>query len=188
MQDFYLLYKIELFLRVLKCKHMIYYISGGERSGKSAYGEQLACSLSKTPVYLATSRVWDDNFKSRIEKHKASRHQNWINREEEKQLSRSIYIGEVVLIDCVTLWLTNYFTDFDSNIEKCLIEARREIDLLVKKDATVIFISNEIGMGGHASTSVGRKFTELQGLVNQYIAKQADKATVVISGLPLSLK
>ncbi|NQX85830.1 MAG: bifunctional adenosylcobinamide kinase/adenosylcobinamide-phosphate guanylyltransferase [Flavobacteriaceae bacterium] len=167
---------------------MIYYISGGERSGKSAYGEELARSLSESPVYLATSRVWDDNFKDRIDKHKLSRDNTWINREEEKQLSNAISQGEVVLIDCVTLWLTNYFTDLDSDIDKCLEEAKLEIDKVEQLDATIIFISNEIGMGGHASTPIGRKFTELQGLVNQYIAKKATKATVVISGLPLSLK
>ena len=77
---------------------MIHYISGGERSGKSAYGEKLALSLSKTPVYLATSRIWDDDFKNRVEKHQNGRSSNWINREEEKDLSKAIHPGEVVLV------------------------------------------------------------------------------------------
>ena len=167
---------------------MIHYISGGERSGKSAYGEKLALSLSKTPVYLATSRIWDDDFKNRVEKHQNGRSSNWINREEEKDLSKAIHPGEVVLVDCVTLWLTNYFMDFDNDLEACLKIAKQEIDAIEKIETTVIFISNEIGMGGHAETSIGRKFTELQGLINQYIAEKASKATVVISGLPLQLK
>ena len=167
---------------------MIYYISGGERSGKSTYGENLALSMSNTPVYLATSRVWDQNFEQRIERHKISRGSNWINREEDKQLSNVIHKDEVVLIDCVTLWLTNYFMDFNNDIEACLNAAKSEIDKIEKLEASVIFISNEIGMGGHAATAIGRKFTELQGWINQYIAQKATQATVMISGLPLSLK
>ncbi|MEM6720907.1 MAG: bifunctional adenosylcobinamide kinase/adenosylcobinamide-phosphate guanylyltransferase [Bacteroidota bacterium] len=167
---------------------MIYYISGGERSGKSSYGEKLALSLSDTPVYIATSRIWDDNFRERIERHKASRNDNWINREEEKVLSSAIQEDEVVLIDCVTLWLTNFFMDTDSNVEASLNLAIAEFDKIRNMKATIIFISNEIGMGGHAATPIGRKFTELQGWMNQYIAQHADKATVMISGLPLQLK
>lgn len=167
---------------------MIYYITGGERSGKSAYGEKLALSLSDAPIYLATSRVWDANFKERIDKHKQGRNSQWKNIEEEKNIAAVISPNEVVLIDCVTLWLTNYFTDFENNVEASLKAAKKEIDSIAKLDATVIFISNEIGMGGHAPTKIGRKFTELQGWVNQYIAAKADYATLLVSGLPLCLK
>ncbi len=167
---------------------MLYFITGGERSGKSTYGEKLALSLSNSPVYLATSRVWDANFKQRIDHHKNTRSEAFINREEEKNLATAIFENEVVLIDCVTLWLTNYFSDLNSNVEACLEMAKLEIDKLVAINATVIVISNEIGMGVHASTPEGRKFTELQGWINQYIAQKATKATVLISGLPLHLK
>lgn len=167
---------------------MIYYITGGERSGKSTYGEKLALSFSETPVYVATSRVWDDNYKKRIDRHKSSRSDNWINREEEKEFSKAIQEGEVVLIDCVTLWLTNYFTDLKNDVDACLTAAKAEFDKITKINATIIIISNEIGMGVHATTPMGRKFVELQGWVNQYIAQNADKATVMISGIPLQLK
>lgn len=167
---------------------MLYFITGGERSGKSTYGEKLALSLSNSPVYLATSRVWDTNFKQRIDHHKNTRSEAFINREEEKYIATAIFENEVVLIDCITLWLTNYFTDLNNNAEACLAMAKAEIDKVVSINATVIFISNEIGMGVHASTPEGRKFTELQGWVNQYIAQKATKATLLISGLPLHLK
>ena len=167
---------------------MIYYISGGERSGKSAYGEQLALSLSSSPVYLATSRVWDADFQARIDKHKNTRDDSWINREQEKDITTVIYDKEVILVDCVTLWITNYFTDLDADIEACLNLIKPQIDKIATQDVTVIFISNEIGMGGHATNRLARKFTELQGYVNQYIAQKSTKATVMISGLPLSLK
>ena len=92
------------------------------------------------------------------------------------------------VIDCVTLWLTNFYVDSKNNIEEALIITKNEINKLLDTEATFIIISNEIGMGLHAQTEVGRKFTELQGWVNQYIAQKADKATFMVSGLPLHLK
>ncbi len=167
---------------------MIYYISGGERSGKSAYAQQLAESLSNTPYYLATSRIWDDNFKQRVQRHINERDDRWTTIEEEKNISSIILDNTTVVIDCVTLWLTNYFTDTEYNVEKCLQLAKDEFDKLAKINATLIIISNEIGMGLHAQTKSGRQFTELQGWINQYIAKRADKAIFMVSGLPLTLK
>ena len=167
---------------------MIYYITGGQRSGKSSYGQQLALELSEGPVYLATSRHWDADYEKRIDRHKADRDERWENVEEEKALSRHDYTGRVVLIDCVTLWLTNYFVDTKNDVDECLKQAKAEFDQLVKQDATFIIISNEIGMGTHAHTEVGRKFTDLQGWMNQYIAAKADKAWLMVSGIPMQLK
>lgn len=167
---------------------MMYYITGGERSGKSRYAQQLAESLSDTPYYLATSRIWDDDFKNRVKRHVSDRDERWTTLEEEKFLSTVIIEKSVVVIDCVTLWLTNFFVDTKNDVEKCLSLAKEEIDKLVALDATIIIISNEIGMGLHAQTASGRKFTELQGWVNQFIAQKADKAIFMVSGLPLTLK
>lgn len=167
---------------------MIYYISGGERSGKSAYAQKLAESLSNTPYYLATSRIWDDNFKKRVQRHINERDERWTTLEEEKNISSIIPAKATVVIDCVTLWLTNYYTDTKYNVEKSLQLAKDEFNKLEKLNATIIIISNEIGMGLHAQTKSGRQFTELQGWMNQYIAKRADKATFIVSGLPLTLK
>lgn len=167
---------------------MIYYISGGERSGKSSYAQNLALTLSDNPIYIATSRIWDADYKKRIENHIKDRNEQWTTIEEEKWLSKAINPNKVYVIDCVTLWLTNFFTDTKNNIEETLITAKKEIDKLTKIEATLIIISNEIGMGLHAQTEVGRRFTELQGWVNQYIAHKANKATFMVSGLPLHLK
>lgn len=167
---------------------MLYYITGGERSGKSNYAQNLALKLSSTPFYLATSRIWDENHRKRIERHIADRDQRWTVIEEEKELSKVIKDGSVVVIDCVTLWLTNYFVDTKNDIEKSLALAKDEFTKLLKREATIIIISNEIGMGVHATTEVGRKFTELQGWMNQHIAKHADKAILMISGIPLEIK
>lgn len=167
---------------------MLHYITGGERSGKSAYAQQLAESLSDKPYYLATSRVWDEDFKKRVERHKSDRDDRWTTIEEEKEISKVIPPNSVIVIDCVTLWLTNLYFDFDNNVEKALDFATNEIENISKINSHIIIISNEIGMGVHAQTHIARKFTELQGWVNQRIAKKADKAIFMVSGLPLVLK
>ncbi|OEK08712.1 adenosylcobinamide kinase/adenosylcobinamide phosphate guanyltransferase [Flavivirga aquatica] len=167
---------------------MIYYITGGERSGKSSYAQDLALSLSNSPKYLATSRVWDNDHRKRIDRHIADRDERWTSIEEEKILASVVKPKDVVIIDCVTLWLTNFYVDTKNDTDKSLELAKIEFNKLLDIDATIIIISNEIGMGVHAQTEIGRKFTELQGWMNQHIAKHADKATMMVSGIPLTLK
>ncbi len=167
---------------------MLYYITGGERSGKSSYAQNLALQLSDTPYYLATSRIWDGDHRKRIDRHIADRDERWTSIEEEKEISTVIPKGSTIVIDCVTLWLTNYFIDTKNDIEESLRLAKEEFNKLLDIDATIIIISNEIGMGVHAATEVGRKFTELQGWMNQHIAKHADEATLMVSGIPVEIK
>ena len=167
---------------------MLYYITGGERSGKSSYAQQLALTLSTSPIYIATARHWDDDFKNRIKKHQQDRDSRWTSIEEEKNIHLLELNEKVAVIDCVTLWLTNFYVDNKYHIENSLEQAKESFDLLIQKDATIIIISNEIGMGVHAETEIGRKFVELQGWMNQYIAKKADKAYLMVSGIPLLLK
>jgi adenosylcobinamide kinase/adenosylcobinamide-phosphate guanylyltransferase len=167
---------------------MIYYITGGERSGKSSYAQNLALSFSQTPKYVATSRIWGDDHRKRIDRHIADRDERWTSIEEEKDLVSVINKHDIVVIDCVTLWLTNFYVDTKNDVEQSLKLAKVEFNKLLSIDATIIIISNEIGMGVHAQTEIGRKFTELQGWMNQHIAKHADKATMMVSGIPLTLK
>nr|MBC7613209.1 bifunctional adenosylcobinamide kinase/adenosylcobinamide-phosphate guanylyltransferase [Pseudopedobacter sp.] len=163
---------------------MIYYISGGARSGKSGYAQALALSLSQNPIYLATARNWDADFDQRIKRHQSDRDERWENIEEEKYPSKIDFSRRVVVLDCVTLWLTNFYVDTKYDIEEALKKIKDEVDQLAQQDATFIIISNELGMGLHADTESGRKFTDLQGWTNQYIAKKADKAIFMVSGLP----
>ena len=93
-------------------------ITGGARSGKSSYAEKLALSLSDAPVYLATARIWDEEFRERVRRHQARRGPQWTNIEEEKLLSRHDLSGRVVLVDCLTLWATNFFFDLDSDVDR----------------------------------------------------------------------
>jgi adenosylcobinamide kinase/adenosylcobinamide-phosphate guanylyltransferase len=167
---------------------MIYFITGGERSGKSSYAQKLALQLSNHPVYLATARKWDGDFEKRIARHQAERDDRWTNVEEEKHVSQVAIENKVVVMDCVTLWLTNLFIDSKSNVEESLHFARTELAKAFQQDRTWIIISNEIGMGVHATTETGRKFVELQGWINQHIAERADEVVFMVSGIPMTIK
>ena len=94
----------------------------------------------------------------------------------------------MVVIDCVTLWLTNFFSLYKYDVAQSLQAIKEEIDALKKTGATFFIISNEIGMGVHAETEIGRKFTDLQGWANQYIAQQADKVVLMVSGIAVNIK
>ena len=162
-------------------------ITGGQRSGKSEEAERLALSLSDRPVYLATAHVWDEEFRQRVERHQQRRGPQWTNIEEERRLSRHDLRGRVVLVDCITLWLTNIFFDIQDT-EKALAEAKAEFDRLVAQDATFIFVTNEIGSGGVSTDAVQRQFTDLQGWMNQYVARRADEVLLMVSGIAVKIK
>ncbi len=168
---------------------MIYLITGGERSGKSGYAQSLALQLTDNPIYVATARKWDTDFQNRIDRHQKDRDERWTNIEEEKYLSKIDFSGKVALIDCVTLWLTNFFIDHKNDVHLSLEEAKKEFLLLAEQENTVlIIVTNEIGMGVHAATEIGRKFTELQGWMNQFLASKADEVVLMVSGIPVKIK
>ena len=162
-------------------------ITGGARSGKSRYAEELALSLSKNPVYVATAHVWDEEFHERVKKHQERRGPEWTNIEEEMLLSRHDLTGRVAVIDCITLWCTNYFFKMQE-VDTALEALKAEFDKFTAKDATYIFVTNEIGMGGVSDNAVQRKFTDLEGWMNQYIASKADEVILMVSGIPVKIK
>lgn len=167
---------------------MIIYVTGGVRSGKSRFAMDLALQKSTNPVYVATSRIWDEDFARRVKRHQDERGPEWTSLESERDVHLLPLAGKVAVIDCVTLWLTNLFAAFEYDIEKSLTAFKAEIDALSAIETTLIIISNEIGMGVHAETEAGRKFTDLQGWANQYVASVAQEAILMVSGLPLILK
>lgn len=166
----------------------IIYITGGQRSGKSRFSLNMAEKLSPNPVYLATARRWDEEFCKRIAHHQAERGEHWTNIEENKKLSILELSGRVVMMDCVTLWLTNIFFDNDYNLENSLIEAKSEWDAFIKQDFTLIVVSNEIGMGVIPIDKSTRAFVDLQGWINQHIANCADTVYAMFSGIPVKIK
>ncbi|MBP6385093.1 MAG: bifunctional adenosylcobinamide kinase/adenosylcobinamide-phosphate guanylyltransferase [Pseudarcicella sp.] len=167
---------------------MIWMITGGARSGKSNYAQQIAKHETENPCYLATAKHWDDDFTQRIKNHQSNRDNTWQNIEEQLYIGELQINNQVVVIDCVTLWLSNVFVKFNQEIEPSLAFAKNEIDQLTQVDKLYIVITNEIGMGVHAETSIGRKFTDLQGWVNQYLANKSQKVTLMVSGIPMEIK
>lgn len=159
-------------------------ITGGQRSGKSTKAEELALQLSEKPVYLATAHIWDDEFRERVRKHQERRGPEWTNIEEEIYLSKHNLTGRVVVIDCVTLWLTNWLQASDNPLE----QAKAEFDTFTTPDAIFIFVTNEIGSGGTSTNALQRRFTDLQGWMNQYIAQKADEVILMVSGIPVKIK
>ena len=123
-------------------KRKIILITGGQRSGKSRQAEELALSLSANPIYLATAHIWDDEFRDRVRKHQERRGPQWTNIEEEKYLSRHDLTGRVVVIDCVTLWLTNFFFE-TSDVDQTLETVKQEFDRFTDHDATYIFVTSK---------------------------------------------
>ena len=163
-------------------------VTGGARSGKSSHAEALALSLSPAPVYLATARIWDDEFRERVRRHQERRGPQWTNIEEEKFLSRHDLAGLVVLVDCLTLWATNFFYDLEGDTDRALEALKEEFERFTAQDATFIFVTNEIGMGGTSDNELQRKFTDLQGWMNQYVAARADEVILMVSGIPVKIK
>jgi adenosylcobinamide kinase/adenosylcobinamide-phosphate guanylyltransferase len=177
-------------------------ITGGQRSGKSEYAERLALSLSPNPVYVATAHVWDDEFRERVRRHQERRGPEWTNIEEERLLSRHDLTGRVAVVDCITLWCTNYFFQLPSpspssgspqaggpcSVPEALEALKAEFDRFTGQEATLIFVTNEIGSGGVSIDAVQRQFTDLQGWMNQYVASRADEVILMVSGIPVKIK
>jgi adenosylcobinamide kinase/adenosylcobinamide-phosphate guanylyltransferase len=167
---------------------MIGLVVGGARSGKSRHAQEIARALSPLPVMVATSRVYDEDHAARIARHKADRGPEWTTIEEPRAIARAELAGRVVVVDCVTLWLTNVFSDADWKEEAAHAAAREELERVCSIPATWLFVSNELGMAPHAATHAARKFVDVHGFVNQAIAARADAVTLMVAGLPLAVK
>lgn len=166
----------------------VIFITGGQRSGKSSFAQQKAEELAPGPVYVATARVWDEEFRQRIQRHQYDRGPHWTTIEEEKYLSQPDLTGRVVVLDCVTLWLTNFFVDTDFNTEQALEQAKAEWKQLIEQDFTLLVVSNEIGMGIIPDKEMTRRFADLQGWMNQFIARTANEVYLMVSGIPVKIK
>jgi len=163
-------------------------VTGGQRSGKSLYAEREALRLSPRPVYVATAHVGDDEFRERVRRHRERRGPEWTTVEEEFSPGDHDFTGRVVLVDCVTLWCTNLFFREGERVDAAYEAFTREFDRLTAREAVFIFVTNEIGLGGVSDNALMRRFTDLQGLANQYVASRADRVVLMVSGLPLQVK
>ncbi len=183
-------------------KSTIILCSGGARSGKSEFAEQLALSLKGRKAYVATGQAFDDEMKDRIKKHQLRRGKEWITFEIPLHLHKNWEqiknVSDVILIDCLTMFTSNHIfaygdinTQEDSNrIESIILE---ELRLLLQEinnsnDKTVIFVTNEIGLGIVPENKLARYFRDITGRVNREVASAANKMYLTISGVTIELK
>jgi adenosylcobinamide kinase/adenosylcobinamide-phosphate guanylyltransferase len=162
-------------------------VLGGARSGKSRYAEGLIASLPKPWIYVATAEARDEEMAERIAAHKARRNADWQTVEAPHDLVQAITklpAGSTVLVDCLTLWLSNrMLADADMDTEISSLE-----QAVTAHQGPLVLVANEVGFGLVPDTALGRRFRDLQGTLNQRIAARASQVILVVAGLPLIVK
>jgi adenosylcobinamide kinase/adenosylcobinamide-phosphate guanylyltransferase len=180
-----------------KLQARLIYISGGCRSGKSAYAQRLAEECGAEKLYLATCPPIDAEMDQRIAAHQRARAgRGWQTMEEPLDLAavlRRVEPFDVLLIDCLTLWVNNllYRADQegrDLSEEVVADECRKVLTACRAAGGTIIVVSNELGMGLVPGDALSRRYRDLIGRCNQHFATAADEAILMVSGLPLKLK
>ena len=164
-------------------------VLGGARSGKSAFAERVTRETGLERHYIATSRIYDAAHAARIEQHRQARAADqWTVHEEPLALTGALQqqtaAGRVVLVDCLTLWLTNLLLD-QSNIEAAFDALEEALPSL---PGTVIFVANEVGLSVAPETKLGNEFRDWAGTLNQRVARHATYVDFIAAGLPLRLK
>lgn len=169
------------------------FIIGGARSGKSSFALKKAEEIGRKRLYIATAQPLDDEMRQRIESHKRGRGRGWDTTEEPVDIAKVVKDGgkryDVMVIDCLTLWLSNLIEEGDGtggeNLKKRLDDL---IDASKISKAHVIIVSNEIGLGIVPENRLARGFRDLEGMVNQRVAQAASEVYFVVSGIPMRLK
>jgi adenosylcobinamide kinase/adenosylcobinamide-phosphate guanylyltransferase len=166
------------------------FVTGGVRSGKSAFAEEFAFKRGERVLYIATGVNTDDEMNERIRAHKQRRPASWGLVEEPYDLNKTIdtYAKyDVILIDCLSTLVSNHLVAPESNqsVDSTLPQW---LEMILKMEASFIVVSNEVGLGGVAMSSLGRAFQDQLGKANQLVATEADEAYAVFSGIPMRLK
>src|SRR6202167_3547093 len=161
-------------------------VLGGARSGKSRYAENLIGALPQPWIYVATAEALDNEMAECIAAHRARRGADWRTIEAPRDLAAALAAQAKlpVLVDCLTLWLSNLMLA-DADIE---LEMARLEDVLAASKTPIVLIATEVGSGIVPDHPLGRKFRDLQGVLNQRMAARADRVVLVVAGLPLVLK
>lgn len=165
-------------------------VLGGARSGKSAYAENLAAKSGNTVIYVATAEVLDGSIKKRVELHRERRPAEWKTVESPLSLAKTVqgFAGEgvTVLVDCLTMWVTNLLCAENKDLLK------QEIDSLIKVlpelAGDIILVSNEVGLGVIPMGELTRDYVDTAGKLHQHVAAQADNVVMVVAGLPMAFK
>ena len=169
---------------------MLTLILGGARSGKSALAERLAIDSGREVVYIATAQALDDEMSERIAHHRARRPAEWISIEEPLALGATLREHardhRLLLVDCLTLWLSNLLGTGDT--QRFVTERDALLDALVAVPGDVVFVSNEVGLGITPLGELTRRFVDEAGRLHQALAQRCDRVVFVAAGLPLTLK
>lgn len=170
-------------------------VLGGARSGKSAYAERLAQESAKERVYLATAQIRDGEMSERIRAHQARRSRDWTLIESPLELAQTLKTHDAsnrcILVDCLTLWLSNCLCHSeDEQINQLLWEKEKQqlLSVLPTLNSDIILVSNEVGSGIVPLGELSRRFADEAGLLHQELVKICDRVTLVVAGLPLELK
>ena len=171
------------------------FILGGARSGKSRFAQELAGEPGSKVLFVATGEALDEEMKARIDQHKKGRPESWRTLEAStnigKQIEKHIGDADVVIIDCLTLLVSNLLGD-EPDYAKSEGQLTTEITALIacmdKLNASFIIVSNEVGMGLVPETKLGRMYRDLLGKANQLIAQRADEVSLMVAGLPIKVK
>ena len=169
----------------------LYFITGGARSGKSAFAEKLADGFSGKRAYIATAQALDAEMVERIEHHRKRRGASWDTFEEPlavDELIRKLSDRyRVVLLDCLTLWLSNVIAHTDGD-GRVTLRSDELVAALRDFGGVCIAVSNEVGLGIVPDNPLARRFRDLAGMLNQKAAQAADEAYFMASGIPVKLK
>jgi adenosylcobinamide kinase/adenosylcobinamide-phosphate guanylyltransferase len=162
-------------------------VIGGARSGKSRYAESLVIALPPPWIYVATAEPFDDEMAARIAGHRARRDNRWRTVEAPRDLVSALAVaqaGASVLIDCLTLWLSNVLLA-DADID---VEIERLEDALMRRRGVVVLVVNEVGLGIVPDNALARRFRDVAGRLNQQLATRADHVVLLVAGIPLQVK
>lgn len=163
------------------------FLLGGARSGKSAHAEKLATALPAPWTYIATAKAWDDEMAERIAIHRARRGEGWQTVDAPLDLAaalRAVPEGRPVLIDCLTLWLSNHML---AGHDAEAVSAELEKALSTPRGPWFV-VSNEVGLGIVPDNPLGRRFRDAQGRLNQRVASIAGRVLFMVAGLPMQVK
>jgi adenosylcobinamide kinase/adenosylcobinamide-phosphate guanylyltransferase len=165
------------------------FVLGGARSGKSAFSERLACETGLERHYVATGRAWDDEMRARIAKHREDRGEGWQTHEVPLDLQGGLSAiaapGRVILVDCLTLWITNLMMETPEAVDEA---GRSMVAALSGLEGHIIFVSNEVGLGIVPDNKMARAFRDHAGRLHQALAAASDAVYFVAAGLPLKMK
>lgn len=166
-------------------------ILGGARSGKSRYAEQLALQSQKTVVYIATAQAQDAEMQTRIAHHQASRPAEWLTIEEPLALATTLAAyaqpNRLLLVDCLTLWLTNLL-GLDDNEQRLKTELQALYAVLPQLTGELLLVSNETGLGIVPLGELTRRYVDEAGRMHQQLAAHMQQVIFMVAGLPLVLK